>query len=255
MNGLARRIRVAAEAMGLKKDELDLFCSNMSQGFTDPEAARFVAEQISQLADQYGPPALIVLDTLARNFGDGDENSARDMGLFVQNLDEHLRTKFDTAVLLVHHTGHAEQTRGRGSSALNAALDTSYLIAKDQTGIVRMSCTKAKEFPEPPPMAFKIMSEGSDAENAGYLQQVTYSDPSKSAGLGQNQSAVLSVLNDLLRATERPVRLERLRAECEAVIDQRGFRDAYKGLSSRSLIFELNGYVHTEHPDNWEFDI
>jgi RecA-family ATPase len=31
---------------------------------------------------------LIVIDTLNRNFGGGDENSAQDMGQFIENLDE-----------------------------------------------------------------------------------------------------------------------------------------------------------------------
>jgi len=254
-NGLARRTQVAASAIGLKREEMQLFFSNMAAPFSDPNAASLVAGRISEMSAKHGKPALIILDTVARNFGDGDENSTKDMGLFIQNLDAYLRVRFDSAVVLIHHTGHAEQTRGRGSSALNAALDTSYLISKDTAGVLRVTCTKAKEFPEPLPLAFRIMSEGSGAESTGYLQQITYTDPSSSSGIGPNQTLVLNVLQALLSAAQGPVRRERIQAECEVMIGRRGFRDAYKGLVSRGLIFEMNGYAHTEHPESWEFDL
>ena len=36
-----------------------------------------VRQQVDLMAKKYGPPAVIQLDTLARNFGAGDENSTR----------------------------------------------------------------------------------------------------------------------------------------------------------------------------------
>jgi hypothetical protein len=45
----------------------------------------------------------------------------------------------------VHHTGHAATDRARGSSVLNAAMDTSYSLTAD-SDIRRLSCTKAKDF-------------------------------------------------------------------------------------------------------------
>jgi hypothetical protein len=256
-NGLARRAQVAASAIGLKREEMQLFVSNMPAPFSDPNAASLVAERISEMSANYGKPALIILDTVARNFGDGDENSTKDMGLFIQNLDAYLRVKFDAAVILVHHTGHSDQNRARGSSALNAALDTSYLVATDDFKVMRVSCTKAKEFPEPPPMALKILSEGSGEESVGYLQQVTYTDPSNAAGLGQNQTTVMRVLNNLLVVTKNPVTVDLLRSECaSAGVGSRGFRDALRTLiNDRREIFQVGEYLHTAPPDGWEFEL
>ena len=42
---------------------------------------------IKHLSDIHGPYALIVIDTLARSMGSGDENASPDMGAFVRNLD------------------------------------------------------------------------------------------------------------------------------------------------------------------------
>ena len=60
---------------------------------------------------------MIVIDTLARNFGAGNENSTEDMNRFVASIDRYLREEFGSAILLVHHTGHAihaRQTIGHG---------------------------------------------------------------------------------------------------------------------------------------------
>ena len=57
-------------------------------------------ELIAHLARHHGGYALIVIDTLARAMGSGDENASPDMGAFVRNLD-HLRAKTGAH----HHRG------------------------------------------------------------------------------------------------------------------------------------------------------
>jgi len=57
-------------------------------------------------------PVLVVVDTLARAMVGGDENSSRDMGLFIRACNE-IQRKLGCAVLLIHHTnklGDAEQS-------------------------------------------------------------------------------------------------------------------------------------------------
>lgn len=66
--------------------------------------------------------ALIVVDTLARSMGSGDENTAKDMALFIRNCDI-IRQWTDAHVMLIHHTGKDEGRGARGSSALRAAVD------------------------------------------------------------------------------------------------------------------------------------
>lgn len=61
---------------------------------------------------------LIIIDTLARNFM-GDENSAKEMGQFVEGC-ETLRRSFNAAVLVIHHEG-ITTGRDRGSPALRNA--------------------------------------------------------------------------------------------------------------------------------------
>ena len=91
-------------------------------------------------------PRLVVVDTAARNMS-GDENKTVDMSALVRATDE-LRRRFGCAVLVLHHSGHENTDRERGSSALRGAADVS-IRAKKQDGLrVRLECAKARDFEE-----------------------------------------------------------------------------------------------------------
>lgn len=95
-------------------------------------------------------PVLIVFDTLARCIAGADENSARDMGLVVANLDR-VRRATGACVLADHHSGKDTAAGARGSSALRAALDTEIeLTATDDR--LTLKVTKQKDGAEPKPM-------------------------------------------------------------------------------------------------------
>jgi hypothetical protein len=64
---------------------------------------------------------LVVLDTLARVMGTGDESSTRDMGAFVRNCDK-IRDETEAHVAIVHHGGW-EASHSRGSIALPGAAE------------------------------------------------------------------------------------------------------------------------------------
>ena len=55
------------------------------------------------------------------------ENTDGDMGLLIRNVDR-LRFELDCTVVLVHHSGHKDESRGRGHSSLPAAIDDSFKI-------------------------------------------------------------------------------------------------------------------------------
>jgi RecA-family ATPase len=107
----------------------------MPAALLDPESADQVIKAIDEIVSDIGVPViLIVIDTVARNFGTGDENSTKDMGMFIQGIDA-LRVRHQAAILLVHHTGHGDKSRGRGSMALKGALDAEYKLARGDDGI------------------------------------------------------------------------------------------------------------------------
>lgn len=102
-------------------------------------------------------PALIIIDTLARHYS-SDENSASEMNKFIQNLDE-LRWEFNTAVLVVHHSGKDSSRGAKGSSAFSAALDNELLVTKSGTGYMKVTCEKARDWEPFDPIGFQLCKQ------------------------------------------------------------------------------------------------
>lgn len=109
----------------------------------DPKApGELLADIRLDLPEEAQRPALIIIDTLARCMVGGDENSAKDMGLFIAHADR-LRKETGAAVLIIHHTGKSGNGE-RGSSALRAACDTMIEIDSSD-GLISLSCDKQKD--------------------------------------------------------------------------------------------------------------
>jgi hypothetical protein len=156
-NGLARRFAAWAKDRAVTLAGARLFKSSRAAQFLDAANAAMVASAVEALADQHGKPALIIIDTLARNFGGGDENSTADMGEFIAAIDD-LKARFPgCAVLIVHHSGHADKGRARGAMALKAALDCEYRAEKEGDSI-RLINTKMKDAEPPRDLHFTLRS-------------------------------------------------------------------------------------------------
>jgi len=91
---------------------------------------------------------LIVIDTLARAFGGGDENSASDMMQFVVTCGHIQKIVQDAGLMILHHSGKDNSRGMRGSSALLGAVDTELeLIRFEDTmkGVIRIAKQKDGE--------------------------------------------------------------------------------------------------------------
>ncbi len=96
-------------------------------------------------------PALVVVDTLARNFVGGNENDARDMGLFVEGCEQ-LRRDFEAAVLVIHHSTKKGDTE-RGTEALRNASFAMFKLERAPGALtVTLKCDRMKEAQEPEPL-------------------------------------------------------------------------------------------------------
>jgi hypothetical protein len=94
-------------------------------------------------------PALVIIDTYARMTAGIEENSAKDTSAAIAIMSS-IEAETGAAVLIVHHSGKAQEAGLRGSSALLAALDCELLCEKispegaaDRLG--RLSLTKSKD--------------------------------------------------------------------------------------------------------------
>ncbi|NRP51146.1 hypothetical protein XMV201_002926 [Aliiroseovarius sp. xm-v-201] len=155
-NGIIRRFMAWAKENDIEDPgSLPFFKSERAANFLDGATMKVVADACDAIAGQHGEPRLIVVDTVARSFGIGDENSTQDMGQFICAVDD-LKARYPGAtILLVHHTGHGDKSRARGAMALKGALDAEYRVEKS-SNIVTMTATKMKDAPEPPEIAFEL---------------------------------------------------------------------------------------------------
>ena len=145
--GIGRRLAAWCKHRGVKLE--NIMVSNTAVALTEKENVMAIVRMIRRLISEHGTPALIVVDTLARNFGGLDESSNKDMGVFVQHMDR-LKYELQTTVLIVHHTGQGNKDRARGASALKGAVDIEHRVEARAGGTIALQTTKMKdaELPE-----------------------------------------------------------------------------------------------------------
>ncbi|WP_298883899.1 AAA family ATPase [uncultured Bradyrhizobium sp.] len=99
--------------------------------------------------------ALIVVDTVTRTFGGGDQNASKDMQRYVQSVDE-LHRATGAHVAAVHHSGW-EGDRGKGAIDLDGAIDVSFGVTASGKSFV-LECTGANDGDEGVIAAFRLES-------------------------------------------------------------------------------------------------
>ena len=166
--GVVRRGKAWRVSRGLAALPDNLFVS-ISRIELNESGGLEVENEVGRLAEQAGgPPVLIVVDTMARALpGEADENSAKDVGAFL-NVVDRLRDAFNCVVLIVHHVGHSEAAtkRARGSSVFKAALDFEILVTK-KNKVHTVEWTKMKDGEEPPPQEFALEKISLGVNEAG----------------------------------------------------------------------------------------
>lgn len=73
-------------------------------------------------------PALVIVDTQARVSVGVEENSAKELGLVIDRMEQ-LRAATRACILLIHHTGHVGD-HGRGSTSAKGALQSELHVSK-----------------------------------------------------------------------------------------------------------------------------
>lgn len=117
-HGMANRVLGWLDHRGLRGQEVPFHI--VPQGVAMPTGQ--ADELLALIATLPKPPVLIVLDTLARTFGAGDENSQKDMNAYVAACDR-LKEATGATVLVIHHTGKEIEKGARGSTVLTGAAD------------------------------------------------------------------------------------------------------------------------------------
>ena len=123
---------------------------------------------IDELVEMLGKDLrMIVIDTLARAFGGGNENSSDDMGAFIQATGK-IQNRYRCSLMVLHHAGK-DTTKGlRGHSSLLGAVDTQMEIMRfteSMKGLILMS--KQKDGQDGQRYGFEAVSVDIDRSDLG----------------------------------------------------------------------------------------
>ena len=259
--GIGRRIAAWHIDHQTKAAEVPFFVAKVPTQLMDPQSLDDVRSAIDAMSKEYGPPAVVHIDTLARNFGDGDENATKDMNRVIANLDQAFGNDFCRGV--THHTGHGNKDRARGSMALHGAADIAFKVSL-QNDRVLVECQKMKDAPSTPPMIFErreILLRIGDAKDRSFvLDLVAEGDEALTlAGKETNKGSVLKgakrvafeVLKRLQTEQDGPVHIDVFRkaaynsgitASTEGEARKKAFQRAVSGLMDSEMIKCESGY-------------
>jgi len=175
------------------------------------------------------PPALVVVDTMARSMAGGDENSAQDVGRFVAAVDGLVP---DGARLVVHHAGH-EGDRERGSTALRAAADVVMQMRSEGAGggALALTCAKAKDLAPFVSVRLRLEASADSVVLAGRDEE-----PGTQPGIGVRDRVLRA-----LEAVETPASQNAVREAAGA--NKRAVAQTLRELAGEGLV------VHG--PDGW----
>ena len=125
----------------------------------DHETGALIGE-LQRFAQQTPEPLqLVVIDTLSRSMGGGNENGPEDMGALISNADA-IRQATGAHVLFVHHGGKDRDKKLRGHTSLYGALDTAIEVRTSElSGIRTAKVVKQKDGEDGAEFRFSLMVE------------------------------------------------------------------------------------------------
>jgi hypothetical protein len=138
---------------------------DMTTGLIDAKA---LSKSIADLEAKSGHKCvLIILDTVTRTFGPGDQHQSRDMQRYVQSVDE-LNRATNAHIAAIHHSPWNDD-RGKGAIDLDGAIDVSFVVNVKGSGLSKvftLTCTGANDGEDGPVTSFRLESVtlGTDAE-------------------------------------------------------------------------------------------
>jgi len=166
-----------------------------------PTAVRFRdmddVEKLLRTIDSLGKTfKAVFVDTVARALLGGDENSATDMGMFVDAC-EAVKRHCNCALIAVHHSGKDAARGMRGSTALLGAVDTSVRISKNEDSVTMM-VEKQKDAEPTPDQTFEMVPVALLDDVSVVMKAIDAPEPKKKRGVkltAEQQIALQSLRN------------------------------------------------------------
>ena len=196
VGGLKRRVKAFHTYHGLSSIS-SFHVLQQAVNFRDEQSVKRLLRSIDRVGGDFNA---VFVDTVARALPGSDENSATDMGAFVDACDR-IRHHTGAAVIGVHHSGKDVSRGMRGSSALLGAVDTSIEV-KNSDGVICLKNEKQKDHTEHPPIYLKMKAIGL-VDGSSVVLELIKSDsgknPTKRPRFGSaRQYAAYQALRNLL---------------------------------------------------------
>lgn len=251
ITGVTKRMIGWRETKGKNLPKAKITLLNDSFTMASPDADKLI-RSINLLPEM---PKLIVVDTLARSFGAGNENQTQDMNAFILACDK-LRRATGATILIVHHTGrNVEQERG--NVALRGACDTIFTVSRSGTsGKIKLINThpKGKQKNSEPFKDILLRTQVIHFEHRGIEQSTLIIMPDDGAPavgepleddefedpvprLGQIEKSILSALDKAARSDRKHLGFISLHASVGG--DKGSFGRALRKLVNKNLVDEF----------------
>jgi hypothetical protein len=258
-NGLSKRLNALIQEKGLSVDHFHSSSSSM-----DLMSSESVDEVLKVVGEIEGL-RLIIIDTLHRN-STGEESSSSDFAIVLQHCDQ-LRLVTGATIMMIHHSGHGNKNRSRGSSSIRGAMDAEFKVLKD--GGVKLHCTKMKDDEKPKHIKFKLKSVtiGQDEDGKSITAPIlekssTFFTADKPAALKATDELTLDILVHLSAKNSNPITKSVWRIACMEKYSvspdshnpdeakRRKFDRCLKSLFDKGIVIEDNGCCSIPNSDS-----
>jgi len=251
-SGINKRIMAWEKLHNQSTD--NFFVSSSPVQILSEESRTKIEKEAKRISDIAQDPKLIIIDTLNRNFGDGDENSTADMTKFIKGIDQ-LSRSLNCAIIIVHHSGLNDANRGRGSSALLGAMDFAYSCkANGLPGnkLITLSPTKTKDHIPSEPKVFEPLDIQIGMDNDGNpISSVALDEtsmPATSNKLSKRSSIAFDALKAAIANGDSSEESWKVEAYAQSISqsgtpesNRKSFSRAKKQLLDHGLVDVING--------------
>ena len=245
VGGLKRRVKAFHSYHGLSSIG-SFHVLQQAINFRDEPSVKRLLRSIDREDGNFN---VVIVDTVARALPGSDENSATDMGAFVDACDR-IRHHTGAAVMGVHHSGKDVSRGMRGSSALLGAVDTSIEV-KNSDGVICLKNEKQKDDAEHPPIYLK-MKEIVLIDGSSVVLELISSDGGKNPlkrpkfGSARQYTAFQALRNLLIdeKVSKVPVKLwHKAHADKSPDLAPDSRKDARQPLQDKGLVVIDGGMV------------
>lgn len=162
VGGMRNRAKAYAQEHDVDSSTLPVSFITSAPQLTD---GKDTVELCKQIIAAHRKVSVVVIDTLARSFGAGDENSAEDMGKVLKHCAG-IHTATGAVVVLVHHSGKDSSRGARGHSSLLGAADAELEVTRsDRKRAVRV--TKQKDGEDGAAFGFELRNVVTGEDDEG----------------------------------------------------------------------------------------